>query len=160
MLRVLMVTFFFGLVAFPARAEFLLDVERETVLERLGVMAIQSLAVGEKGFVSNWAICRSNNDKMMLNALARLDLEPSEYSPQARVKRHPGNKFEVGVRPGTEGYGKNKKPQSMRDAVHEILVSLYVGSTCEILVMFYPNQYRPIPVESFVGLKKLSEWLR
>ncbi len=160
MLRVLMVTFFFGLVAFPVRADFLLDLERETVLERLGIITIQSLAVGEKGFVSNWAVCRSNNDKMMLNAIARLDLEPSEYSPKVWVKRHPGNKFEVGLRPGTDGYGKNKKPQSMKDAVHEFLVSFYFESTCEIIVMYYPSQYRPMPVESFVGLKKLSELLR
>jgi type VI secretion system VasI family protein len=128
---------------------FKVDMSTMEAIEHLEVLNIGSLAVGETGLVSIYRL-RTCTEKGELRILSttELDTEPSEYSYDYEVTRHPNEELSVVLSK------KGKKPDV--EAVKRAALSIISSSDCRKI------KEKGIPllkVKSFLGSDSLSELL-
>jgi formylglycine-generating enzyme required for sulfatase activity len=142
-----------------ANAEVLWDVSREAVSKYLKISTIESLAVGEAGYVDMWALCVSERGILKIRITAELQLKPSDYSAYAKVSRMPGNKFSIGLRPQLTGEGDNAKEINRAETLKLFVARLHEWPNCEAKELYYRRKLNHVPVHSMLGVNRLSDVL-
>lgn len=141
---------FFLLIPRVCFAEgYKVDISTMEAIKHFNVLNIGSLAVGETGIVSIYGLktCIENGE-LKIASISKLDTEPSKYSYDYEVTRHPNNELSVVF----SKKGKNPDSAAVQQAVFEILYS----SDCQKI------NFKGIPlfnVKSFLGSGSLSELL-
>lgn len=105
-----------GLWSGPALAQFQVDMSPADVRSATGKLAIEDLAVGEVALLSYPAVCVEGGF-LFVGLRQPLEPEASDYGPNWRVRREPGNQLSVTLELGS----------SASTTIEEYLGTLFVN---------------------------------
>ncbi|NBC31362.1 MAG: hypothetical protein GVY13_01675 [Alphaproteobacteria bacterium] len=149
----------------PASSQdgFQIDVTPQEALDAFLTMdttpRLGDLAVGERGFISPFAICYGNGE-VGISEATRLSDPPSRFIWNLEVERHPGNQLAVSV-----AVEHSDNSYSSDDLLE--LVSFFVGTDpsfgrelnrCADIVSAFPGN-QILLVSTLDGYSSVSEWL-
>jgi len=137
------------IAASPASAQFRIEESPEALRKIEGSMAIEDLAVHEKGIISFAPLC-SVDGVLFMDGSARLQEKASDYGTSFRVQRLQGNKLAMETMRGS----KVTDPQGK---VFAGLLERALRATCDNARV---PEDRRFAVESIDGQTRSSELLR